>query len=354
MPDRLLLLADAGSTHTQRWATEFARRGYDVHVASLRDRAIPGVTVHPLRPAKAGKLGYLAALPTVRRLIRDLCPALVHAHYATSYGLLGALSGFHPFVVSVWGSDVYDFPARSPFHRALFAHNLRKADAITSTSRDMARLAGRYVPGRDIEVIPFGVPLAQYPLVTPTGEPTIGCIKALEPWYGQEYLIRAIALLKAPAAREARLLLVGRGSDGERLAALAREQGVANRIEFVGEIPAGGIPDFMRRLTLLAMPSLSESFGVVAVEASACGLPVIASRVGGVPEVVRDGETGLLVEPRNVEGLARALDSLLSDPALCERLGRAGREHVERHYEWARNVDQMEAVYCRLGVTRPH
>ena len=57
MPDRLLLLADAGSTHTQRWATEFARRGYDVHVASLRDRAIPGVTVHPLRPAKAGKLG---------------------------------------------------------------------------------------------------------------------------------------------------------------------------------------------------------------------------------------------------------------------------------------------------------
>ena len=125
--------------------------------------------------------------------------------------------------------------------------------------------------------------------------------------------------------------------------------GIDHRTEFVGASPHDEVPSWLNRLDIYVAPSrLSESFGVAVIEASACGLPVIVSDVGGLPEVVRDGETGLVVPRENVPALQAALRRLLLDPALRQRLGRNGRAHVAREYEWGHCVDLMERVYASL------
>lgn len=345
--NRLVLLADAGSSHTAKWARAFAKRGWDVHVVSLRMGGIPDVEVHTLLPKLPGKLGYLTVARQVKELVYALQPDVLHAHYATSYGLLGAMTGYRPFVISVWGSDVYDFPRQGPLQKALLKRNLAKADAISSTSRAMAHVALRYVD-RPIEVIPFGVELNAF---TPGEEPeipTIGCAKLLEPKYGQEFLIRALRIIvERDPDRPLRLMLAGDGSMREALENLARDLAMANRTTFLGALPHEEVPRFMRGLTLFAMPSVeeSESFGVAAVEAASCALPVVASWVGGVGEVVLDEVTGLLVPPRDPLMLADALERLLDDASLRAEMGTNGRAMVRQSYDWNKNVDQMEALY---------
>lgn len=355
MKDRLVLLADAASSHTSKWARAFAKRGWDVHVISLRMGGIPDVEVHTLLPALPGKIGYLTVAKQVKDLIIRLQPDVVHAHYATSYGLLGAMTNYHPFVVSVWGSDVYEFPRQGPVQKAILKRNLSKADALTSTSYAMAHVAAQYAGNRSIEVIPFGVDLGVF---TPSEEPeipTIGCAKLLEPQYGHETLIRALRLIvERNPDRPLRLLLAGDGSHREDLEELARDLSMANRTVFLGQVPHDEIPAFMRKLTVFAMPSRAESFGVAALEAASCGLPVVASWVGGIGEVVLDEVTGLLVPPDDPWMLAEALERLLDDASLRAEMGANGRAMVRKSFDWNKNVDQMEVLYRTVMEGQSH
>jgi len=130
---------------------------------------------------------------------------------------------------------------------------------------------------------------------------------------------------------------------------------MGSRVEFVGAVPHERVPEIMRRIDLYVQPSLTESFGVSALEASATGIPVIATAVEGGRDIVRHGETGLLVQPASGSALARAIMQLLDDPALCRSMGEAGRRFVAERYQWRDNAAQMAALYaaavegCRVG-----
>ena len=144
----------------------------------------------------------------------------------------------------------------------------------------------------------------------------------------------------------ARLVMAGRGPLAERLRQLADELGIAANVEFPGFVPHDQVPALMCGLDVLVNCSVmpSESFGVVIIEASACGLPVVATRVGGVHETCLDGETGFLVPPGDRQALADAIVRLARDPALRARFGRAGRRYVLDNYVWSDNVDAMLAA----------
>jgi glycosyltransferase involved in cell wall biosynthesis len=249
-------------------------------------------------------------------------------------------------VVSSWGKDVVWDSGRKPALRDFWVRFLlRQAKAITSTSEFLARVTAKFAPkGSQIRIIPFGVDWEafssqHYRTTEPNGSVTIGFVKALEPKYGPEYLLRAFAEVSS-RHKDARLLMVGKGSLLPSLRELAAELGVAERVEFPGAVA-------LASMNVFAMASIfdSESFGVAALEASAMELPVIASRVGGVPEVVVDGETGVLVPPRDTGALVRALEELISDPDRGKRMGKAGRELVLSRYTWEKSVDAMEEVY---------
>lgn len=351
-PVRLCLLADAGSIHTQRWARHFAERGDDVHVLSLRPAVIPGVMVHHFVPAFPTKLGYLTVVPKLREMVRHLQPDLLHAHYLTSYGLLGCLTGWHPLVVSMWGSDVLDFPFTSPLHRRLVAWILKRADLLMSTSQAMARTVQPWLPpGKPVHVTPFGVDVAAFhPGDAPPDAPVvIGTSCYLIPRKRIDLLLRAAAtLIKRPSGPEILVRIAGEGEERPSLEALARELGIADRVTWLGWQSGDDLAATVRGMAVMVVPSRQEAFGVVALEAAASGVPIVATRVDGFVESVAEGISGLLVPPDDEAALTAALASLVDDPAKRRAMGQTAREWVCRTYAWELTADRMTGLYRQV------
>jgi glycosyltransferase involved in cell wall biosynthesis len=361
---KVVVLGPASVIHTQRWATALAERGLDVVLATQHpDPGWPvpaGVRVVAL--PHTGAVGYFTNVAALRRLLRTERPDLLNAHYASGYGTTAALARFRPWLLSVWGSDVYDFPHEGRLKGWWLRRNLRQADAIASTSRAMAQQVRRLLPGLgDIDITPFGVDVERFAPQRQTqahGGLVIGTVKTLAPKYGIDVLLRAFALLVNGAALERgpepgpalSLVIVGGGPQRVELESLAMALGIAARVRFVGAVPHADVPRWLNGFDVYVAASRldSESFGVAVLEASSCGLPVVVSDVGGLPEVVSDGVTGLVVAREDPPALARALAALVASPAQRRRLGDAGRRHVIDHYEWQATVDHM--VVCMQRV----
>jgi glycosyltransferase involved in cell wall biosynthesis len=158
----------------------------------------------------------------------------------------------------------------------------------------------------------------------------------LAPEKGYDVLIRAMTELPGCC-----LVLLGEGPERARLTKLARQLGVEDRVELAGWIPSPWTDHF--RFDVIAVPSSFEGFGLVAVEALLAGIPVVASRVGGLAEIVHDGETGLLVEPGDPSALAHALRELLIDPARRDVMGRRGRDDALQRFTPAAMASAYEA-----------
>jgi L-malate glycosyltransferase len=353
----VLMLSDAGSIHTVRWANALASRGWTVHLISLRsnrEALADGVVLH-VAPIPA-PIGYLANVSYVRQQIKEIRPELIHAHYASGYGTLGILSRKHPLVLSVWGSDIYAFPKKSPLHAWLIRRNLRDADIILSTSQAMVKQISRFTV-RSVAVTPFGIDIDKFSprLVTSPfakADIVIGTVKSLDTIYGIRYLVKAFSIVKQRQPRlPLRLLLVGSGPEESTLKKLVARLGLEQDTVFTGRIPHDQVPEYQNMLSISVSVSTEESFGVAVLEASACEKPVIVSAVGGLPEVVDDGVTGLVVPPRDPVSTADAIERLALDGELRTRMGIAGRARVISRYEWQACVHAMEAVY-RAAIAR--
>ena len=337
--------------HTLRWANAFAANGHEVDLVSEHEplRGYVGLRGIHLLPHRSGA-GYLLNGTRLRRLVRELKSDVVNAHYATGYGTLARAVRGVPLVLNVWGSDVFDFPEKGPLHRWWLRRNLRAAQRVVSTSEVMADRTRFWVP--DLarpSVVPFGVDTVQFsPL---SGEDNshehivIGTVKSLAKQYGIDTFIEAFALLRSrPDMQDVRMRIIGSGPDLAELSTLVSARGLIGLVDLVGAIPHEQVPAALERMDIFVALSREESFGVAVIEAAACGLPVVVSDAGGLPEVVVDGITGAVV-PRNdpaaaVEQIAR----LVASPELRAQWGKAGREHVMKHYEWNGCVDRMLGV----------
>ncbi len=345
---RVVYLADAPYVHTRRWVRHFAARGVDAHVISFRPAEIEGATVHYVAGFEAiGKARYVVHARRVRSMIRELRPDLLHALHLTSYGFLAGLSGFQPSIVSVWGTDVLEAPELTPLHRWITRHALSHAGSITATGLRLAEATLPYAPpGKPVSVIPYGVDLDAFRPAPRESRPhpTVGAVSRLSPEKGLEHLLRAVALLRGSGVT-LDVVLAGDGPSRPALEQLAAELAIGPRVKFLGELPHEGVPAVLQGLDIFAMPSTWESFGVAAAEASAMELPVVASDIHGIPDVVVDGETGLLVRSASPPALAAAIARLAGDAALRARMGAAGRAFIERHYRWQDNAALMERLY---------
>ena len=358
-PLRVALLGPANSIHLQRWAQAIAARGHALCVISQHrcDLALLPESATCVWLPHGGMRGYFLNVPRLRRVLREWQPTLLHAHYASGYGSTARLAGYRPTLLSVWGSDVDEFPRRSALHAAWLRGNLRSATALAATSHAMARQLQQLVPDcAPAAITPFGVDLQQFRPregLTPEGGLTLGIVKTLAPTYGIDLLLRAFAGLCADAAVQAaqpvlRLRVVGDGPQRAELQALAATLGIEARVQFAGPATHAQVPQWLQGMDVFVAPSRAESFGVAVVEAGACGLPAVVSDAGGLPEVVLDGQTGLVVPAGDVAALQAALRRLVLDPALRQRLGAAARAHVAATYDWERCVDRMLACYLAL------
>lgn len=352
---RLVYLADAPYVHTLRVVEHFASKGHEVHVISFRPATIPGVTVHYVDGLeRIGKARYLVHARRVKAIVNELKPDILHALHLTSYGFLAGLTGWQPSIVSVWGTDVLEAPSLSPAHGWITRQALARAGTITATGLRLAEATLPYAPReKPVVVIPYGIDVGLFsPVMRPERERlTIGAVARLSSEKGLEYLLRAVALIRdrADAAYEAPraigVILAGDGPEREKLEWLTAELRLDDSVRFLGEVAHADVPAVLQSFDIFAMPSTWEGFGVAALEASAMQLPVIASNIHGIPDVVLHEETGLLVPARDVNALVEAIVRLANDRALRLRLGEAGRAFVERNYRWQDNIALMERLY---------
>jgi len=365
---KILLLADSTSPHIIKWGRSLAQQGCTILIAGLSEASADLYRKHDnievvclgadeklVRQARTrwAKLAYIKLLPRLKALIKRFQPDVLHAHFASSYGLLGALSGFQPFLISVWGSDVYAFPRKSWLHKATLRYNLGKAEYLFSTSKDMARETGLYTD-KSLRVIPFGIDTDLFSPdlglgLFPEGTLVIGAVKTLEQHYGMDILINSFAKLKRQyPSLPLGLLIVGGGSLREQLGQLAANEGISEQTKFTGKVAYDQVPSYHNTLDIAVVVSRRESFGVSAIESSSCAKPVVASYVDGLPEVVKHQKTGLLVPPNDVQATYIALEQLVLDKDLRERLGMQGRQWVQEQYAWQQNVQQMLEAYHRI------
>lgn len=360
---KICYLAPANNPHTIKWCKYFKLKGHDIHLISFVPGEIEGIHIHNIVFEKGienknyfSKLKYLLQINKIKKIIKDIEPDIIHAHYATSYGIIGALSNSHPYVLSVWGSDVYDFPQISPIHKQFIKFNLKKADYILSTSKDMKKETEKYTD-KSIEVTPFGVDIYKFkplPGLKDHKQFVIGTVKTLKPKYGIEYLIKAFKILKDKFPQEnLKLKIAGKGEQEEELKNLCEDLQIQQDVEFLGFLSEDEVIGTFNTFDVAVFPSVldSESFGVAAVEAQACGLPVIISNVGGLPEATSPNNTSLVVEKKNEKELAKALEKIMVDENLRQTLSTNARDFVLKNYNIEDNFRKVELLYERIVKT---
>jgi glycosyltransferase involved in cell wall biosynthesis len=310
--------------------------------------------VHAWRYRRAG----------LRRIVREIAPDVFHAHYAVEHGFYGAFVGFHPYVVSAWGSDLL-----VESHKALGGiaarYALRRADLVTANDPSLARRAVELgVAVSRVEIVRLGIDAVFFE-TSPSGPlsdfgeggsdsdgaglgPMIISDRALEPLYNVDVVLRAFAVLRREMP-EARLVVAHEGSEAVRLRVLAARLGVDEVVRFVGRLESRRLASALRRAQVYVSVPDSESFALSTLEAMASGCFPIVSDLPSVKGMIEDGVNGLLVRPGDVKGLAVALRRALSDGSLRERAAVRNRALAEAEGDRERNMLVMEGLYYRLA-----
>lgn len=300
-------------------------------------------------------------------LIRRERPHILHTHTAKAGAIARAaalLAGRArpPIVVHTFHGHVlkgYFGPARTAFFRQVERNLARSSDVLVAVSPEVRDelVEQRIAPLSKFSVIRLGIPLEDR-LEDPTADLDLRRLYGIPPsafvigWVGRMTGVKdtgsVLEIVRATRERgvDAVVCMVGDGPDRERLEQLAHDLGIARSSYFVGY--QSDVAGYYRLFDAFVLPSVNEGTPVSAIEALASGTPVVANRVGGVPDVVTDGVDGFLVEPGDVEGAADRLAELASNPELRARLGESGRREMFERYSVARLVDDVDRLYRAL------
>ena len=334
-----------------------AARGVDVAFVGLDDPAWDAEPFYERLPVETVRLRCPrdtdpALVRRLRRALSSLRPDLVHTHlvHADAYGALASVGAPWALVSTKHNDD----PFRTGPFRFVERTLTRRADAVIAITDALARFSVERVglPARKTAVVHYGMDELPASWGEGEGPPAAGrlvlAIARLTEQKGIDVAVRALASLPP----DVRLAVLGEGPERASLETLARELGVEARVLLPGRV--GDVASWLRAADVVVHPARWEGFGLALLEAMLAAKPVVASRVSSVPEIVADGETGLLVPPDDPGTLARALADLLQDPERAERLGAAGSERARREFSVDRMTSRTLEVYERaLAARRP-
>jgi glycosyltransferase involved in cell wall biosynthesis len=362
-PLRLAYLADPTELAAREWMAFFAARGHEVSVIARPDQDAAGLDsrIRVVRLADFGgrrikPLGYVDARHAVQAALSTVQPDVLHAHYLTGYGWMARLSGFHPYVITLWGSDVYRTLPRSRKARWFGRLALRGADVLTMESHDLARraVAAGALPGRT-HVIQFGVDTRRYHPVSP--DPTLAAELGLSdrrvvfsprqiaPLYDHLAVVRAIAAMPADVV----LLMSARNAVPpyrREVEDLAESLGLGGRLRIVPGIPHDDMNRYYALADVVVSVPETDSVSVCLLEAMACGRPVIASDLPSPREWLDEASPDTIVPSGDAHALASAIAAVL-DRSPAERAAHANRARrlVEDRAERETNMSEMERLY---------
>ena len=346
---------------TYNLADHLARRGHEVHVITSHDAGLPelseesGFSVHRIAWPKIRFIGIVAFWAKICLEIQTIKPDVFHAQ-SLLCGIPAVVAKKFlkiPYVVWGQGSDIY-LPGR--FTRMTSKSILQNADAVLALTEDMKQKM-REICDRDISVVPNGIDLKRFEISS--GEKKEGSAKTiifvgrLHPVKGVQYLIEAMAIVHQQMP-DVKLVIVGDGVERARLEELAEKLNLNGCIQFAGQVPQESIPRLMHQADVFALSSLSEGLPVVILEAMAAGLPIVATKVGGIPDIVEEGVNGYLVNAKSSEEIADRLLILLQNDEMREEIAAKNREKAKL-YTWDKIADIVEKIYSECFLQdKPH
>jgi glycosyltransferase involved in cell wall biosynthesis len=362
-------------SHITGLATELARMGHEVVIVTKEtDEDDPDYdpydgAVREIRAKRMADLKHVLMPPSpidLRKLLRAEEPDVVHAHHAfTPTPLLSINVAKELGVPSVLTNHSITFGNASdliwtPMSQALFP--LRKyindADRVIAVSGSAAEFIGRFLDNKRVTVIPNGVNVARFAepkaanvdgvSVAALEHPMIFSVGRLSFRKGFHLLVEAMPLVlkKHP---DAVLYIAGKGGMMPYLNLLAEYLDIKSHVELLGFVSDEALPLLYGASDVFALPSLaSESFGITLIEAMSARKPIVASKIGGVPEIIRDSHNGLLFDPWHSKGLAERVNTLLDDEEYADRLGNNAHRDALEKYDWPVVVRRVEKVYEEL------
>lgn len=356
---RILLLADINSVHTQKWACALSEAGFTIGIFSFnspKNNWYGGKDIHALNSTAfkhvsnsfLKKISYFFLLPKLIYSIHKFKPEVLHSHYASSYGLLGALTFFKPFMVSVWGSDILQFPERNFLNKTIMRFVFLRAHKISCTSGVLKKEISKYT-SKQCLVIPFGVNLELfYDRKYKHNENTFtfGCVKHFEKIYNLDKVVLAFGMLarKYPL-HNFKLVLIGNGSQKKEIEDQSNSLGKNAIIEFPGIVTNKEVPHYLNHFDVFVNVSEYESFGVSVAEAMACKVPVIVSNAEGFKDLVPDSSNAIVTKSTLPEDIFKAMEDYFLHAERMKSAANNSYNLVREKFNWKRNIQQMEEVY---------
>ena len=368
----IFFLGNIESPHTAKWVQYFADQGHNVHLASyfpasgvicetnnvnlhIIKRKIP-INIWPFNTL----LNFPFTLARIKKLIKIIKPDVIHAHYATSYGHLAALTNLRPFILTAWGSDILVTPKEYWLARQIVKYVLKKADLITCDAEHMKKaMIDLGAESSKIEIINFGIDTKKF-IPGPKNDGSkneIGfsgrskiviSLRSLEQIYNIETLISAIPEI-IKNVPDTKFIIVGKGSIEQKLKRMAKEVCPENSVKFLGRINNNDLPKYLRVADIYVSTSLSDG-GIAAstAEAMACGLPVVITDSADNRKWINDGENGFIIPIKDPKALAQKVCLLLKDESLSGKISKAGRKTIADKNDYYKEMSKMENIYYKL------
>jgi glycosyltransferase involved in cell wall biosynthesis len=363
-------MGGGASVATFNIARGLVRLGHHVDIITSKlsgqksEENVEGMTIYRVTSFRRGihDCGYCGALSYLLfaafrfiQLTRKNKYDVIYYFFCLPTGALSLLPGKHkriPYIISLRGSDVplYDMhnEALQLVHKLLkpvTKHILRKAKKITALSESLKATALQTYPDMNIEVIPNGIELDMFSpcehAKSNGGKMRLLTVSRLVERKGIQHILNALAQLRE---ENISLVIVGAGCYESYLKTLCNKLQLESVVSFYGFCLRDHLPRLYNESDIFCLPSLAESFGVVLVEAMACGLPIISTKTGGIPDLI-GSENGILVDPGNVDEIRKAILMLKNNEKMRMDMGNASREKVAKNYTWEKVTQKYLKIY---------
>jgi len=372
---RICYVSSILTIHDDKFLKKLQEKGYEVHVVSFIDRdveKIEGIMYHIL-PVKFSEeslhlSGAVRLVPNIirstmflKKIIREVKPDILHGGFIQKDGLICALSGFHPFLLMPWGSDVVVLPERSSLIKMMTRYILRRADMIVCDTEYMEKAVIRIIGyPKDVEIFSHGIDLNRFKFDFD------GCITLRErlgwedkkvlimtrlfyPIYGIEYFLESLIEVMREVS-DVRVIMCGDGPLRDKFTKFVDKHSLGEYVFFTGNVPNNDLPEYYNAADIYVSSSLSDGISQSLLEAMACGLPVIVTDIPSNREWIINGENGFIVPREDSKVLSGRLLQLLQDEVLQKEFGRRNLKIAKERADWNKNFEKLVEVYEHLKL----
>jgi len=362
---KICYIGDATSIHVKRWTKWFVERGYEVHLITDRPDNIEGVKIHTVRLGR-NPITFLIEAMQVKKLVKKIYPDILHAHYVSSYGFFAAFANYHPFVVSVWGSDVLRDAKESFVKRMIVKYALTRANIITFTAKFMENYIAeefglprskmvRVPGGADLRIFHRGYEEEVKELRKKMGikenSPVIISNRHMHPKYEIQSIIESIPYVIDEYPNATFIFIKGNGEEAyeKEMEKLVSNLGVKDNVKFISKhVSPNEMAAYLNLSDILLSIPKTDQFARSVMEGMACGVIPIVSDIEAYKQYLKDKKNAFFVNPDNPREIANKIIYCIKHPELKETFYNINRKIIEENEDWNKNAKKMEKLYEEL------